>query len=91
MFGVAMSYYYLNAWRSDAGAAYVWVGRTISPVLGFFAGWAMLVAGVLFMVVGSLPVADATLDPIAPNLTHDVMLVTAAGFAWFLVVVVSFC
>lgn len=87
MFGIALSYYYLNAWRSDAGAAYVWVGRTISPVLGFFAGWAMLVAGVLFMVVGSLPVADATLDLIAPKLTHDVMLVTAIGFAWFLVVV----
>ena len=87
MFGIALSYYYLNAWRSDAGAAYVWVGRTISPVLGFFAGWAMLVAQVLFMVVGSLPVADATLDLIAPKLTHDVVLVTAVGFAWFLVVV----
>lgn len=87
MFGIALSYYYLNAWRSDAGAAYVWVGRTISPMLGFFAGWAMLVAQVLFMVVGSLPVADATLDLIAPKLTHDVMLVTAIGFVWFLVVV----
>jgi amino acid transporter len=87
MFGIALSYYYLNAWRSDAGAAYVWVGRAISPVLGFFAGWAMLVAQVLFMVVGSLPVADATLDLIAPKLTHDVVLVTAIGFVWFLVVV----
>jgi amino acid transporter len=50
MFGIALPYYYLNAWRSDSGAAYVWVGRTISPELGFFAGWAMLVAQVLFMV-----------------------------------------
>jgi amino acid transporter len=87
LFGVALSYYDLTAWRSDAGAAYVWVGRTISPVLGFFAGWSMLVAGVLFMVVGSLPVADATLDLIEPKLTHDVVLVTGVGFAWFLVVV----
>jgi amino acid transporter len=87
MFGIALAYYYLNAWRSDAGAAYVWVGRTISPELGFLAGWAMLVAQVLFMVVGSLPVADATLDLFAPKLTHDVVLVTAIGFVWFLVVV----
>jgi amino acid transporter len=87
MFGIALAYFYLNAWRSDAGAAYVWVGRTINPVLGFFAGWAMLVAQVLFMVVGSLPVADATLDLINPSLTHNVMLVTAVGFLWFLVVV----
>ena len=87
MFGVALSYYYLNAWRSDAGAAYVWVGRTIWPPLGFFAGWAMLVAQVLFMVVGSLPIADATLDMIDPRLTHNVLLATSVGFAWFLVVV----
>jgi len=87
MFGIALSYYYLNAWRSDAGAAYTWVGRTIHPVLGFFAGWAMLVAQVLFMVVGSLPVADATLDMVAPSLTHNVALVTAIGFLWFLIVV----
>jgi amino acid transporter len=87
MFGIALAYYYLNAWRSDAGAAYVWVGRTISPVLGFFAGWSMLVAQVLFMVVGSLPIADATLDMIAPKLTQNVALVTSIGFLWFLVVV----
>jgi amino acid transporter len=87
MFGIALAYFYLNNWRSDAGAAYVWVGRVLDPVLGFFAGWAMLVAQVLFMVVGSLPVADATLDLVAPKLTGNVALVTAIGFLWFLVVV----
>lgn len=87
MFGIALAYFYLNSWRSDAGAAYVWVGRTINPVLGFFAGWAMLVAQVLFMVVGSLPVADATLDIVAPGRAHGVLLVTGIGFVWFLVVV----
>ena len=87
MLGIALSYYYLNAWKSDAGAAYTWVGSAVNPVLGFFAGWAMLVAQVLFMVVGSLPVADATLDLISPNLTHNVPLVTAVGLLWFLLVV----
>ncbi|HYL27013.1 MAG TPA: APC family permease, partial [Candidatus Nitrosotalea sp.] len=82
-----LSYYYLNKWRSDPGAAYTWAGDALHPALGFFAGWSMLVAVVLFMVVGSLPVADATLDVIAPKMLHNVGLVTAIGLAWFLVVV----
>jgi amino acid transporter len=87
MLGIALSYYYLNCWRSDPGAAYTWVGNAVSPVLGFFAGWSMLVAQVLFMVVGSLPVADATLDIVAPSQLHNVALVTAIGLLWFLLVV----
>ena len=87
MFGIALAYFYLNAWRSDAGAAYTWVGRTMNPVLGFFAGWAMLVAQVLFMVVGSLPVASATLDLFAPKLAQSVAATTAVGFVWFMIVV----
>ncbi|HZW76383.1 MAG TPA: APC family permease, partial [Caldimonas sp.] len=31
MFGISIAYYYLNAWRSDAGAAYSWVGRGLNP------------------------------------------------------------
>lgn len=87
MFGIALAYYYLNAWRSDAGAAYSWVGRAANPTLGFFAGWAMLVAQVLFMVVGSLPVASATLDIFSPGAAQSVPATTAVGFVWFLIVV----
>jgi len=87
MFGIALAYFYLNSWRSDAGAAYSWVGRTMNPTLGFFAGWALLVAIVLFMVVGSLPVASATLDLVDPSLSTNPVAVTGVGFAWFVVVV----
>src|SRR5579864_6761817 len=44
MFGIAIAFYYLNAWRSDAGASYAWVGRSLSPELGFIAGWSVIVA-----------------------------------------------
>src|SRR5579872_442057 len=88
MFGIALAYYYLNAWRSDAGAAYSWVGRSLNPTLGFFAGWALLVAIVLFMVIGSLPLASATLTRIAPALATNVIAVTSVGVVWFIVVVV---
>jgi len=86
MFGISLAYYYLNTWRSDAGAAYAWVGRSLNPTLGFFAGWALVMAGLLFMVTGSLPVASATLDIVAPKLVNSVAAVTAVGFLWFVAV-----
>ncbi|HZV78904.1 MAG TPA: APC family permease [Candidatus Binatus sp.] len=86
MFGLAIAYYYLNAWRSDAGAGYAWVGRALNPELGFLAGWSILVANTIFMVAGSLPAASATLDLFAPRLSTNVLAVTAVGAVWFLVV-----
>jgi amino acid transporter len=86
MFGLAIAYYYLNAWRSDAGAGYAWVGRALNPQLGFLAGWSILVANTIFMVAGSLPAASATLDLLAPRLSTNVVAVTAVGALWFVLV-----
>ena len=83
MFGIAIAYFYLNVWRSDAGAAYAWVGRGLNPYLGFFAGWAPLVANLIYMVAGSLPAAAATLDLVDPSLAQSPLAVTAVGAAWF--------
>jgi amino acid transporter len=86
MFGLAIAYYYLNAWRSDAGAGYAWVGRALNPQLGFLAGWSILVANTIFMVAGSLPAASATLDLVAPSLSTNVFAVTAVGALWFVLI-----
>jgi amino acid transporter len=86
MFGLAIAYYYLNAWRSDAGAGYAWVGRALNPQLGFLAGWSILVANTVFMVAGSLPAASATLDLFAPKLANNVLAVTGVGALWFVLV-----
>jgi amino acid transporter len=88
MFGIAIAYYYLNAWRSDAGAGYAWVGRSLNPSLGFFAGWAPMVANLIYMVAGSLPAAVATLDLVAPSLTNNALAVTAVGAVWFSIIAV---
>jgi len=84
MFGIALAMMFLNNWRSDAGASYAWVGRSMNPSLGFMSGWALLVATVLFMIAGSLPVGSATLDLFAPSLTNNVVAVTVVGAIWFL-------
>lgn len=86
MFGIAIAFYYLNAWRSDAGASYAWVGRSLSPELGFIAGWSVIVANTIFMVAGSLPAASATLDLVAPQLANNVTAVTIVGALWFVLV-----
>jgi amino acid permease len=49
MIGITIAFSYLNLWRSDAGAAYAWVGRAIHPALGFIAGWALLSLSTIFM------------------------------------------
>lgn len=88
MFGIAIAYYYLNAWRSDAGAAYCWVGRSLNPMLGFFAGWAPMMANLVYMVAGSLPAAAATLDLVDPKLADNALAVTLVGAAWFVLIAV---
>jgi amino acid transporter len=38
MIGIAIGYQRLNAWQPSAGATYSWVGRSLNPHAGFFAG-----------------------------------------------------
>ncbi|HUZ91738.1 MAG TPA: APC family permease [Methylocella sp.] len=84
MIGITCAFSYLNLWRSDAGAAYAWVGRAIHPVLGFMAGWALLSLSTIFMVAAALPAGEATLELIAPEHLHDVVWATGIGTLWFL-------
>jgi amino acid transporter len=84
MIGITIAFFYLNKWRSDAGAAYAWVGRAVDPALGFLAGWALLSLSTLFMVAAALPAALATLDLLAPAELHNIVWVTGLGVLWFL-------
>src|ERR1019366_7128850 len=86
MFGVTFSYMHLNHTNPNAGASYAWVGSAFNPVLGFFAGWALLVATAVFMVSGSIPAATATLLLIAPQLVDSPAAVTFVAAGWLLAV-----
>ena len=39
---IANCYRRLNLWHANCGAAFEWVGRAISPYLGFLTGWLMI-------------------------------------------------
>lgn len=86
MFGVTISYMHLNSINPNAGASYAWVGSIFNPILGFFAGWALLVASAVFMVSGTIPAATATLLLLKPDLASNPSMVTFVAAGWLLAV-----
>lgn len=86
MFGVTFSYMHLNHINPNAGASYAWVGNIFNPMLGFFAGWALLVASAVFMVSGTIPAATATLLLLKPELADHPAMVTFIAAGWLLAV-----
>jgi amino acid transporter len=86
MFGVTLAFRQLNRVDPNAGASYAWVDRAFGPVLGFLAGWSLLVASALFMVSGTVPAATATLELVAPRLTGDPATVALVAAGWLIAV-----
>jgi amino acid transporter len=86
MLGIAVAYKALNRQHVHAGAAFQWTSAAFGKFFGFFSGWALLLASMVFMVTGSLPLASSTLDFIDPALANNVVLSAAVASAWFLVI-----
>jgi len=79
---IANCYRRLNLWHANAGAAFEWVGRTISPYLGFLTGWLMIMGGIIgtvstTVVLGPsvLAVFGSTSTAIVPNIAIDTTVV----------------
>jgi amino acid transporter len=49
---IANAYRRLNMWTANCGASFEWVGRAISPYLGFLTGWIMIAAYITGAVSG---------------------------------------
>lgn len=84
MLGIAVAYKALNKMDASAGAAYQWTTVVFGKFLGFFSGWALLIASLVFMVAGSVPVATSTLNFVAPGLTGNVFATAGVASARFL-------
>ncbi|MFF8831932.1 APC family permease [Streptomyces sp. NPDC015131] len=84
MLGIVLAFSRLGRIDVNAGASYSWVGRTLHPALGFLSGWALIVSATIFMVAGSLPAGQLTLELLAPGRAADTTTATAVGAGWFL-------
>jgi len=84
MLGIALAYKGLNQRMASAGAAYEWTKVGFGRLPGYFSGWAVLIASMVFMVTGSVPLGTATLDLVDPALAGHVLLTTGIGAVWFL-------
>jgi amino acid transporter len=72
----------LNKMSPDAGASFAWVKQVFGPTWGFFAGWGLIVASVVFMVTATVPAAQATLKILAPEHVDSTGWVTATAAIW---------
>ena len=92
MFGIMLAFIHLNQTTSHAGATYAWVGKIFGPTWGFFSGWGLLVASVVFMVSATIPAATSTLTliqeyfDIASDLKESTAWVTATAALWLTLV-----
>jgi len=86
MFGVTLAFLHLNRAHTCAGASYSWVGQVFHPILGFFSGWSLLVATVVFMVSGTIPAATATLALVSPEHINSPFIVALVAAGWLLFV-----
>ena len=86
MLGIAVAYKGLNNKMPNAGAAYEWTKSVFGGFFGYFSGWALLVAALVFMVTGSVPLGTATIDLFDPDLANSVWLTTGIGAIWFVAI-----
>jgi amino acid transporter len=85
MLGIAVAFNYLGKIDVNAGATYSWVARSLHPVLGFFAGWSLVVSATIFMVAGSLPAGAYTLSLFSDTAANNTWASIGVGASVFLV------
>src|SRR5215467_610128 len=67
---IANSYRRLNLWNANCGASFEWVGRAISPYLGFLTGWLMVAAYIIGTVAEVLLLGPSVLAVFGSNSTN---------------------
>ncbi len=88
MFGIALAYRRLNQWRVNSGASYTWIGRAITPYLGFIVGWIMLLGYFLGTISDVLPIGPYVLAVIRPSLTNSNVATALSASIWLIIVTV---
>ena len=87
MFGIVFAFKYLSKDDSHAGASYSWVRRALHPILGYLAGWAVLISAIIFMVIATFPAGSSMLSLFSSSAAQNTTLVTIFGTIFFLLMV----
>jgi amino acid transporter len=66
---IANAYRRLNLWNANCGASFEWVGRAISPYLGWLTGWLMIAAYIIATVSGVEVLGPSVLAVFGSNST----------------------
>ena len=69
---IANAYRRLNLWNANCGASFEWVGRAISPYLGFLTGWLMIAAYIIATVSGVEVLGPSVLAVFSSSSTSSV-------------------
>ncbi|WP_258050167.1 APC family permease [Streptomyces finlayi] len=69
--GIACAYSRLNRVEPNMGSGYVWVGRSLSPWLGFLVGWIAIAATVVFLSYTTTVTGSATLQLVGEAGLHE--------------------
>ena len=88
MFGIALAYRRLNRWHVDCGASYTWIGRAITPYLGFIVGWIMLLGYFLGTISDVLPIGPYVLSVFAPGFHNSNLAAAISATVWLVIVTV---
>ncbi len=67
---IANAYRRCNLWNANCGASFEWVGRAISPYLGFLTGWLMIAAYVIGTVAEVLLLGPSILAVFGSSSTN---------------------
>jgi amino acid transporter len=89
---IANAYRRLNLWNANCGASFEWVGRAISPYLGFMTGWLMIVAyiiGTVSEVEVLGPSVLAVFGYNAQNTAADILIGAGVGLVMLVIAVIG--
>jgi amino acid transporter len=89
---IANAYRRCNMWNANCGASFEWVGRAISPYLGFLTGWLMVVAYIIGTVAEILllgPSVLAVFGSTSANTWASIGIGTAVGVVMLVIAVVG--
>jgi len=89
---IANSYRRLNLWNANCGASFEWVGRSISPYLGFLTGWLMIAAYVIATVSGVEVLGPSVLAVFGQNTAStwaNIGIGTAVGVVMLVIAIVG--